>query len=113
MDTKTLLAEHYLEYQRQHGIATRSAFARYLGINESTLSMWLNGHRKNPNLLLVNRLARATGDLRFYDAANLPRPDPNLFHITVRWENLTPDQRRDVRRMVDRLLAQTPSSDDK
>tara|TARA_Y100000310_G_scaffold132287_1_gene131337 strand:- start:24 stop:329 length:306 start_codon:yes stop_codon:yes gene_type:complete len=43
------------------------ALARYLGVNESTVSLWLNGHRKSP----------LHENLRGYIDSMYPAPLPN------------------------------------
>ncbi len=83
-----LLFEHYLLYQQKNRRAiTQKYFAKYIGIDETLYNHIYKGRRK-PNRQIVAHLAEFFDDLRFYDVAGEPRPDPNLFYVQRNWESI-------------------------
>jgi hypothetical protein len=106
LDIKQLITENFLRWQTREGeIKTLRQFAEdLLGIHEVTLNRIYNGHRPaSKNMLIV--LAEKTGDPRFYDYGNIPRPDPDLERLKKIWEYLPEKDRRSLAEQAERYAA--------
>lgn len=83
-----LLFEYHMIYQQKlHRVVTQKEFAEHIGIGDKYYNHISRGRRK-PSRKTTKLLAEFFGDLRFYDAAGEPRPDPNLFYIQRHWEDV-------------------------
>ena len=97
-----LLTENFLEWQKSQGqVRKLKDYADFLGIHEVTLNQLINGRKDASKKMLVT-LAEKTGDPRFYDVANLPRPDPDLQTITRLWPYLTEDSRHTILKQAEK-----------
>jgi len=91
----------YVEWQAQNGKRkTLEEFSAYLGISRPLLSMWMNGvHRPgNENMKLLVEIF----GLEVYDALDLPRPDPDLYHVQAHWVGLPPEAKKKIRDIVEK-----------
>ena len=90
------LNECFLDWEKQQGKRqTVSAFARYLGVPQSSLSSWMAGAYipSGENLLL---LATKLG-VEIYDTLGILRPsiaDPDLLYIASVWDKLPQADRK-------------------
>jgi len=75
-----LLTIKFIEWQQKQGERkTVREFAQWLGVAQSTVSMWWN-NRSTPQGNFVRLLADKLGP-EVYDALDLPRPDPDLTYL--------------------------------
>lgn len=81
------LIDKFLDWQKQQGsLKTQDEFARFLGFEPSTVSMWING-KHNPDKNSVRQLATKLGP-DIYDFFGIPRP-PRLIHeLEATYENI-------------------------
>ena len=87
MNFRQYLENEYLKWQQQEGRRrTVNEFAEYLGVGQSTLSMWWNDERK-PQGDNIRKLADKLG-LEVYDVLGLKRPDAMLHYINKVWDTL-------------------------
>jgi hypothetical protein len=92
LTVKELLTEKYLQWQQSSGaLKTQAEFAAYIGENDKYLNMVMNGRKASKRQ--VEQFAQFFKDPRFYDATDLPRPDPDLQNVIHGWADL-PDQAR-------------------
>ena len=92
----------FIEWQHsQGGRKTVEDFARYLGIAQSTASLYMNGKRL-PEGDILKKLSDKLG-LEVYDALDLPRPDEDLFNISALWNELNEHERNAIRKQVETL----------
>lgn len=78
-------------------------FARFLGVESTTLSNWVNGGRR-PTGKYILLLASKLGP-EIYDVLGMPRPDSRLQRIIANWGRIPPEGRRELERMIDAFLA--------
>jgi transcriptional regulator with XRE-family HTH domain len=103
MKFSDFLDVQFLAWQQREGRRkTMKEFSEYLGIKQSTISMWYSGQSPNPESLRV--LAAKLGP-EVYDALDLERPDPDLAYITQQWENLDPATRRQLREQAEKFAS--------
>ncbi len=96
------LNQKYFEWQQaEKQRKTMGEFADYLGIKQSTVSMWYSG--QNPSLENIKKLAAKLG-FEVYDVLALPRPDENLAYITQHWDVVPPEERVKFREEVEKLF---------
>jgi hypothetical protein len=101
-----LLTENYLEWQKQQGqVRKLKDFAEFLEIHEVTLNLLINGRKQATTKMLVH-LANKTGDVRFYEVADLLKPDPLLNYVQQEWGELTLEQQNEIREKVERFLTE-------
>jgi transcriptional regulator with XRE-family HTH domain len=99
---------HYLELkflewqQKEGGRKTVKEFAAYIGVSQSTISMWWNEGRK-PEGDNLRKLGEKLG-IEVYDILNLPRPDSDLLYLQSVWQNLDPSKRRSLRELAERFI---------
>jgi hypothetical protein len=92
-----LLTENFLDWQKGQGqVRKLKDFADYLEIHEVTLNQLINDRKPASEKMLVH-LAQKTGDVRFYNVADLPSPDPDLQALTRIWPHLTEEARHALR----------------
>ena len=90
------LDRKFLEFQQgQGGRRTVAEFAAFIGVKQSTLSIWWNSGSE-PSGESVRLLAEKLG-LEVYDVLELDRPDEDLYYIQQHWDDLTPELRRSLR----------------
>lgn len=82
---------------------TVKQFAEYLGVSQSTVSMWWNEGRvpEGENLM---KIATKFG-IEVYDILGKPRPDETLLYIQSVWESLPPEKRRALREQAEKYAA--------
>jgi transcriptional regulator with XRE-family HTH domain len=86
-----LLFKKYMDWQRQVGERkTLKEFAEYIGIGQVYLNRIMNGRRSAGEKTIMH-LAEFFHDMKFYDAVDLPRPDPALTFIIRHWGDLPVD----------------------
>lgn len=104
MNFPKFLEGKFLEWQKeQGGRRTVSEFAKWIGVKQSSVSMWWNGSNE-PSGESVRLLADKLG-LETYDVLGLERPDPDLYYIRKIWDDLTPEKRKAVREQVEQLAS--------
>lgn len=95
------LQQQFLKWERrQPRKQTYSAFARYLGVNHSSLSQWRAGYPASMNNL--RKIAAVLGP-EVFDAAGVERPpdaDPNLAYIISGWDRLDQGARQLIVQIV-------------
>lgn len=100
MNFPKFLESKFLEWQReQGGRRTVTEFARWIGVKQSSVSMWWNGANE-PSDESIRLLANKLG-LEVYDALGLERPDPDLHYIQSNWEQYTSAERRALREQAE------------
>jgi len=109
---KELLFEKFLEWQKtQHEIKTQKEFADYIGIKEASLNHIMSG-RRPPSRRNVEYLSGFFKDLRFYDSANLPRPDPKLHYITRHWGDVPIEVQKRIAGEIEKYTSERAPSDE-
>lgn len=103
----------YLEWQQSEGgRKTVKEFAKWLGVSQSSVSMWWNGERI-PQGETIDKLAEKLGP-EVYDALGLERPDPRLVYIQRVWEKLPHEAHIELARQAQLFFEQNKGlSDDK
>lgn len=105
MTFRQFLELKFLQWQQESGgRKTVLEFAKYIGVSQSSISMWWNGDRL-PEGANVQKLAKKLG-LEVYDVLNLPRPDADLHYLTREWDNLSPEARRALREQAEKYAIQ-------
>jgi transcriptional regulator with XRE-family HTH domain len=88
LSVSELLFEHYMIYQhKQKREIKQKEFADLIGIDDKLYNHIYRG-RKKAGKNVIKQLADFFNDLRFYDAADMPRPDPLLFSLQRNWEKI-------------------------
>lgn len=101
---KDLLLQHYLDWQKSEGrIRTLKDFAIFCGLNESYLNLVMNGKRPFTQKMAI-KMAQIFDDPRFYEALDLPRPDPDLETLTHLWPTLSEEKRHAIREQAEKYL---------
>lgn len=97
-ELKQLLVENYLKWQNDLGeIKTQREFAEeVLEIHEVSYSRYFND-RRTPSKKTLIAFAERTGDPRFYDLANVPRPDPDFAALKAIWKYIPEEKRHALR----------------
>lgn len=86
----------FVEWQQKEGGRRSVAdFAQWIGIKQSTLSMWWNSGVA-PSGESVKLLSLKLG-LEVYDVLGLPRPDEDMHALQQIWDRLPPELRRSLR----------------
>jgi len=95
---KELLTENFLKWQLEAGeTKLQKEFAEdVLEIHAITFSRIFNGKQEATKKMMV-LFAEKTGDTRFYDLAELPRPDPDLAKLKAIWKYIPVENRRTLR----------------
>lgn len=90
----------FLEWQQeQGGRKTVKEFAKYLGVAQSTISMWWNNEEREPDGEYLRKIAEKFG-IEVYDILGKPRPDEDLLYLQSVWETLPSEERRAIRERV-------------
>jgi hypothetical protein len=98
------LEKKYLEWQQvQGGRKTVAMFANYLGVKQSTLSMWWNSGVA-PSGESIRLLAEKLG-IEVYDILGEERPDEDLHYIERHWEFYTAAQKKALREQAEAYQA--------
>jgi transcriptional regulator with XRE-family HTH domain len=79
-----------------------SAFARYLDVNQGSLSQWFSGSYV-PGQENVEKIAAKLGP-EVYDVLGLPRPDPAVEEIVEITKELTPEEKEELVSVVHQWL---------
>lgn len=104
MTFSQFLERKYLEWQqREGGRKTVKEFAAYIGVSQSTISMWWNEDRK-PEGDNLRKLAEKLG-IEVYDILGIPRPDSDLLYLQSIWQDLDPEKRRILREQGEKYAA--------
>jgi transcriptional regulator with XRE-family HTH domain len=107
-----LLLEKLLEYQQQSGERkTLKQFAEYIGMGQVYLNQIMNG-RRSAGEKTIAHLANFFKDMRFYDAVELPRPDPNLNYITRHWGETPKEIQQKIAEEIARFTTEEAPNDD-
>jgi transcriptional regulator with XRE-family HTH domain len=86
-----LLLEYYLAWQKEQGdIRTWKEFAQVIGVEYVYLNKIFNGKR-HAGEKTIQQLADYFQDNRFYDAADLERPEPLLSYTRRNWGSMPDD----------------------
>jgi hypothetical protein len=95
LTTSQLLLEHYLDWQKSEGrLGKVKDFCDHIGEkNYQNFNHYLNG-RRIPGEKVARRFAELFNDPRFYDAAGIPRPDPDLTMVITNWPKMSEETRR-------------------
>lgn len=95
-EIKKLLLEKYLARQQELGERiSLKAFADWVGIDDKYLNHIMNGRRDlSPRMAVL--FAEFFTDPRFYDLANMKRPNPGLQYVSRNWEKLPEEVRRKI-----------------
>jgi transcriptional regulator with XRE-family HTH domain len=97
---KELLFEKFLEWQKgEKKIKTQKEFADHIGIKEASLNHIMSG-RRPPSRRNIEYLAELFKDPRFYDAAEMDRPEPLLTYTKRNWGRV-PDETK--KRIVEEI----------
>jgi transcriptional regulator with XRE-family HTH domain len=105
-----LLLHHYLDWQKSEGhIKTLKDFAAFCGINESYLNLVMNGKRPLTQKMAL-KLAQILHDPKFYDALDLPRPDPDLQALSCLWPSLSSEARHTLREQGEKYVTENEQS---
>ena len=108
MNFPKFLEIKFLEWQHgEGGRRTVKEFAEWLGVKQSTVSMWWNGTNTPRDSDIIRTLAVRLG-MEVYDVLGLERPDPDLIYIEDRWERMSASQRRKVREQVEEFTIEKP-----
>ena len=90
---KDWLNQKFVEWERtQGGRQSYYAFARFLGVSQSGLGMWMTGSSMPGGDDLI-ALADKLGP-EVYDVLGLPRPNADVQRVTVSFASLPPDMRQ-------------------
>lgn len=104
MDFPQFLEAKFLEWQQSMGgRRSVSEFAKWIGVKQSSVSMWWTGANV-PSSENVKRLADKLG-LEVYDYLGIPRPDPNLHYIQQGWGRLSEKERIALREQTEKYIA--------
>ena len=102
MKFKQFLELKFLEWQSQQGgRKTVAQFAKFLGVGQSTVSMWWNNDERVPEGENLRKIAEKLG-IEVYDVLGLPRPDADLLYLQSIWGELDPSQRRVLREQAEK-----------
>ena len=97
----TWLERQFLNWQAKRGARSSiEEFAKWLGLTRGAAVQWLNDQRR-PNAKNVHILAQRLG-LEVYDVLGLPRPDPLLFRLRVKWDILDQCERETIGRLLEK-----------
>jgi transcriptional regulator with XRE-family HTH domain len=98
------LMRKYLGWQQSMGeLKSQAEFAKYLGFNPSTLSMWMTG-KQDPDLHSADLLAHKLGP-EVYDVLNLPHPPEFIQKLEAVYDELTPEQRQSLSDKINKILS--------
>jgi len=84
-------------------LKSQAEFAKYLGFNPSTLSMWMTG-KQDPDLHSADLLAHKLGP-EVYDVLNLPHPPEFIQKLEAVYDELTPEQRQSLSDKINKILS--------
>ena len=88
------LMRKYLGWQQSMGeLKSQAEFAKYLGFNPSTLSMWMTG-KQDPDLHSADLLAHKLGP-EVYD----------VLKLEAVYDELTPEQRQSLSDKINKILS--------
>lgn len=96
------LEREYLRWQQQQGgRKTVAEFAAWLGVKQSTVSMWWNGNSTPRDDSVIRNIAKRLG-MEVYDVLEMERPDPDLAYIDQVWGDLSPKERKAIREQAEK-----------
>ena len=99
----TWLMDKFVKWERERKQRqSYSAFARYLGVKQSSLSQWLAGNYP-PSKENVEKIAAKLGP-EIYDIMGMQRPDPELEHLREQFEAVDPKDRQEVLKLIEETL---------
>lgn len=99
MDFADWLKAKFIEWeQSQDRRQSYSAFARYLGVRQSSLSQWMNGGYP-PGLENVTKIADKLGP-EVYDVLGLVRPDDDLVIVRAVFSQADDGEKDELNRII-------------
>lgn len=103
MNFSQFLEIKFLEWQQKEGgRKTVKEFAAYIGVSQSTISMWWNEGRK-PEGDNLRKLAEKLG-IEVYDILGVPRPDKDLLYLQSIWKELEPEKKTALREQAEKYF---------
>jgi hypothetical protein len=112
LSVKNLLLEKFLQWQSDtREIKTQKEFADYIRLSEASLNHVMSG-RRPPSRKIVEHLVLFFNDPGFYDAAEIPRPDPRLYYITRNWGNTPVEIQKKIAEVVQEYTTEKAPNDD-
>lgn len=81
-------------------------FASFLGYSQPTVNLWLNKDRKIGESALSKmapKIAELLGN-EIYKILELPMPEENLVYIENNWEKLSLEEKREIKKMIERKI---------
>ena len=101
-----VLTQDFLDWQAEQGERKKvKDYAEYLDMHRVTISRLMSGSLEPTESMLFS-LAQKTGNPRYYDFANAPRPDPDLEFIKRAWKRLPEDARKALRDDAEHYFAE-------
>ena len=103
MTFRQFLQLKFLEWQQQSGGRKKVwEFAEWIGVSQSTISMWWNGKRL-PEGENITKLVDKFG-MEVYDVLGLPRPNENLYYVTKHFEKVPDKLQKAIREQIEKYL---------
>jgi transcriptional regulator with XRE-family HTH domain len=100
MNFPQFLEMKFLDWQqREGGRKTVAEFAKYLGVKQSTVSMWWTSNNTPRDDGIIRNLAFKLG-VEVYDVLGLDRPDADLLYMQQHWDEISTEDRRAIRDRV-------------
>lgn len=100
MEFKDWLNEKFLQWERsQPRRQSYSAFARFLGVSQPSVSQWLFGSN-TPSLENVGKIADKLGP-EIYDVLGLIRPNDELDFVRDVFVSASPSQREELNEIIE------------
>lgn len=110
MKFRQYLEQRFLEWQKQQGgRKTVKQFAEYVGVSQSSISMWWGDNERVPEGENVRKIAEKLG-LEVYDVLGIPRPDEDLHYLETIWNDLPPKARRVLRQKAEEYKTENEKS---
>lgn len=100
------LEKYYLNWQMENGRASIREFSRWLDINHAMIDQWMNG-KGRPGAKSIPKLARKLGP-EVYEILNISPPPLFIQKLEAIYDELTPEQRQDLIRKINKILSDYP-----
>ena len=105
------MLSHFLTWQKQEGNRKKlSDFAEYVKVDYKVLDNVFNG-RRGLSRAVADQLAKALNDYRFYDLAEMERPDPLTFYIERNLEKASEDGKKQIADIIAKYTSEDPPKD--
>lgn len=109
IDVKLLLQEHLRAVEaRENKRLTLKEFAEMIGYDDKLFNHLYN-KRRPLTRDHAKKFADYFEDPRFYDAAGIPRPDPDLQFVQSNWEDVPDKVKRKIREEIERYTTEKSS----